>query len=602
MGSNFTIFESAISALGLNSQAISVAANNIANVNTPGYSRQTVNVESRGAAIVGGVELGFGAQLSSVSSVVDRFTEVRLREAESRNGYSESQSEVLFQLEQEFNELNGNGLSDSITNFLNSFQELSTDPESRTARLNVLNQAGIVTDKFNSLSNRLTDAREQIDASITSTVDRINILTSEIADLNTQIKNFADGGALSLRDQRTQKVRELSQYTDVSAIETSDGTFQVYAANGRQLVNGAYTGTLSTQVNTNNDNLLDIYFQLGSETPSNITSSLSNGKLAGLINVRDNTISGYQDQLDEMAYEMATEVNLIHRSGYNLEGNTLIEFFDEDVLSSEEAVGTSLATELRDSNGAHLGIQVGDVISISGDVGGSAIGALSLTVTASTTLDDIAAFTQAALRTIADGDLTETAAVQADGSIQITSDGSNAINNLQLTITGKTNFINAFDFPAAVAGGGATGSSDTLVVGTIDNAASLISLDSAISGFPDRIAASDTAGNVPGGNAVASALGDLLDTPITFTSGNSSFTQFYGNLLGQVGSDSQSRQSEALFNNDVLRQTEIQRERISGVSVEEEQLNLLKFQAAFTAASQLVAIAKDVFDTLANLG
>lgn len=127
------------------------------------------------------------------------------------------------------------------------------------------------------------------------------------------------------------------------------------------------------------------------------------------------------------------------------------------------AGGATLATALRNSAGASLGLTVGTSLSITGAVGGTLIAAAPLVVNAGTTLTNIAAAIQAALRSVADGDLTETATVQADGSIRVTSDGSNAITNLQISVPGNTLANNAFRFPVSVAGGGITGDSEDLL-------------------------------------------------------------------------------------------------------------------------------------------
>ncbi|MBP9127852.1 MAG: flagellar hook-basal body complex protein [Elusimicrobia bacterium] len=127
------------------------------------------------------------------------------------------------------------------------------------------------------------------------------------------------------------------------------------------------------------------------------------------------------------------------------------------------AGGTTLASDLRNSAGAALGLAVGTSVSISGSVGGTLMAAAPIVVNAGTTLANIAAAIQAALRGVADGDLTETATVQADGSIRVTSDAANAITNLQLSVPGNTLANNAFQFPLSIAGGGATGDSEDLL-------------------------------------------------------------------------------------------------------------------------------------------
>lgn len=143
-----------------------------------------------------------------------------------------------------------------------------------------------------------------------------------------------------------------------------------------------------------------------------------------------------------------------------LDGN---EIFTGNIAT---AAGSSLATSLKNSNSIGLGLAIGDTIDISGAVGGVDMAGQTLTITATTDLDDIATAIQTALRSVADGDLTETASVQPDGSIRVTSDSGNDITDLQLTVSGKTFFNTAFDFADTISGGGATDDSDALQTGT----------------------------------------------------------------------------------------------------------------------------------------
>ncbi|EKD42164.1 MAG: hypothetical protein ACD_73C00294G0002 [uncultured bacterium] len=198
------------------------------------------------------------------------------------------------------------------------------------------------------------------------------------------------------------------------------------------------------------------------------------------------------------------------------------------------------------------------------------------------------------------GDGTETVTVQADGSLRVTA-GATAISGLTMSITGKATFNTAFTFPTPIAIAG-TGDSDTLTAGASSHAASLISLDSAVDGTPDSIAASDSSADLPGGNAIAISLAGLQSDLLSFSSGTTTFAGFYGDLLANIGSDSRSAQNKSEFAQSVFQQAELQRERISGVSLEEEQLNLIKYQTAFQAASRLVSVAADILKTLVELG
>ncbi len=464
---NFNIFETAVSALNANSKALSVSAQNIANANTPGYSRQRVVIQANQAQVIGGLEFGRGASVTNVERVFNNFAELRLRDTASMQSESRLSSESLSQVSTLFNELNNEGLSSYLTNLFNSFQDIANDPQASGPRQDALSKAAILIDRFHSLSQGLKDVRSSIDDQIGDRIDKINTLASEIYELNQRIDQSQD--ALTLKDQRNQKLKELSELTDVSTVENESGLFQVYIANGMLLVSESGTATLSTLPDGANAGLVDILYTPQSGAAStDISSRFQKGALKGLLDVRDTTIPGYQSDLDELAYRLSGAVNTLHLTGYDLDGNTNQRFF------------TNLATST--------------------------------------------------------------------------------------------------------------------------DAAASISLDPVVDGFPRAIAASGVAGSVPGANDLALQLAALKSSSVAFTAGSTTFGAFYGNLIAQVGSDNRSAQASSQFADDIYLQAYSQREQISGVSMDEEQANLIKYQAAFQAASRLVSIANNLLDTLVNLG
>ncbi|MBF0492341.1 MAG: flagellar hook-associated protein FlgK [Deltaproteobacteria bacterium] len=464
---DFNVFETAISALNANAKALSVASQNIANANTPGYSRQRVVIQSNESQIVGGIEIGRGASVTSVERVVDNFAELRLRDTSSTQSESKVTSDSIAQAGTLFNELSSDGLSTYLSNFFSSFQDVANDPQASGARQDLLSKASIMVDRFHSLSQGLKDIRTSLDTQIKDNVDKINTLAQDIYKLNQKINDAPD--ALTLKDERNAKVQELSGLTDVSTVENGSGTFQVYIANGMLLVNDTGTATLSTLPNAGNAGLSDINFTPSPGAAStNISSRFQTGAIKGLMDVRDTNIPAYQSNLDELAYRLSGAVNTLHTTGYDLDGNHNQRFF--------------------------------------------------------------------------------------------------------------TNLASSTDAAASIA------------------------LDPVVDGHPRAIAASGSSGGVPGGNDMALQLSALSSSNVAFGSGSTTFGAFYGNLLAQVGSDGKSAQSNAQFSDDVFQQAQAQRDQISGVSMDEEQTNLLKYQAAFQAASRLVSIASTLFDTLINLG
>ncbi|MBX7147967.1 flagellar hook-associated protein FlgK [bacterium] len=594
MGSNFTVFQSAVTALTANSQALSVTSQNISNINTPGYSRQTVSFETRQPQTIGTIELGLGVQIGSILRSVDSFAELRLQEANSDNGYQKSVSENLQALEAIFNEINTAGLSQFMSDFFNAFHEVSSDPESIASRLGVLGKADVLSQHFHTLSEGLDNAKEFIDTSINDSVAAINDLLRQISDLSVSINSTNDEAGLVLKDQRGQKLQELAHYLDISSIETSDGTFQVYTANGIQMVNGSTYATVATAVNIDNENQLDVTIAIGNNsTPVDLTNKISNGYLSGLISVRDDSILSYQRQIDELAFELSRQVNLIHQGGYALDGTTNLDFFD-DVLTNYADTNEKL-TQLRNSSGDRLDIGIGDTISIGGTVGVTAISG-TLNVDKFTTLGDLASYVQTRLRAAGDG--TETAVIQSDGSILVTA-GASAITGLTFSISGNSAFNSVFTYPTPIAIAG-TGDSGGLVTAT--GVAESIGVSSDVEGAPAKLAAAGSSSELPGGNSNALDLVALQSSNIDLSTGSTNFTSFYGNLLAQIGSETSSAKHSLEFTDGVLQQAQLDRERTSGVSLEEEQINLVKFQAAFQAASQLINVASKLLEILSNLG
>ncbi len=589
---NFTVFATAITALRSNTTALSVVSNNIANINTPGYSRQTVSLTANQTQTFGGEQIGRGVNVTDIARSYSNFADLRVRSAVQSQGFQNAVFRNVRQIESVFNELDSGGLAEAMTHFFDGFDEIANDPQSINARQNVLNQARTMVNSFHSLSQHLVDDRELIDGDVQDIVTKINTLSSEIHDLTIRI-NAALGEPNSLKDQRIQKVKELAQYIDVNCVETSDNDFQVYVAQGILLVSGIQQSTLSTQVDDTNSGLRNVLLSVGAGTGTDITSRINGGELQGLINVRDDIIPEYQERLDHLAYKLATEVNKLHAVGYDLDGDTSNDFFTDLSVS---ATGTDLATELRRTDGTTLGIEAGDTISIGGNVGATALAA-TISVTSSTTLADIASSLQVALR--AAGNNTETVTVLSDGSLRVTS-GAAAITSLALSISGNTTFNTAYTFSTPIAGGGGTGdSADVSVEG--DESAASIALSSDVDGSPRNIAAASTSGTVPGGNANALLLAALKAGNVTFRTGSDTLQKYYGNLLAQIGADSAGYQSQSDFADSVVRQAEVERERISGVAIEEEQLDLVKYQAAFQAASRLVGVAADLLQSLIQI-
>lgn len=327
----YGMFNVARTALITQQKALDVTANNIANVNTEGYSRQRVTLEQNEPVRYEGGTLSTGVQARrEIQRVYDRFLNAQIADAESQSGRWDAELESLEKAELMFDEVSGYGLNDALSTFWNSWQELANNPDGYTERATLIADTQNLTDVFNSLSEGLGNVQADSDLSVIGAVDDVNTLTREIAQLNLEIAKVEVGGfsANEFRDQRDMRLKELSSLIDVNSFEDADGFLTITTANGNTLVDRTSSWTLTTHENTEGHQ--DVFWVSSTGTEKNLTDDISTGKLKGWIEVRDTTIPDYLSQLDDMAATIASEVNGLHTTGLTLEtapNDTGIAFF-----------------------------------------------------------------------------------------------------------------------------------------------------------------------------------------------------------------------------------------------------------------------------------
>ncbi|HZS49146.1 MAG TPA: flagellar hook-associated protein FlgK [Blastocatellia bacterium] len=312
----------ALSALQASTLGLATANHNISNVNTPGYSRQQINLTENPATTTVNGSVGNGVKVESITAFRDRFIEARLNQETSSQGRYSSLSSGLQQLEGIFNETTGDGLSASMDQFFNAFSALANNPEAASARSVVVDDGKALAQEFNARAGRLQTLQQQTDQSVADTVTSINNLASQIAVLNRKIAGAEVGSdtANDLRDQRGAAITQLSQLVDVSSIEDSTGAVQVTIGGGHTLVAGSKADQLVTGQDANGLTTLN----LGG---SDITGQITNGQLAGLLTTRDGAIPQAMSSLNDLAALITSKVNAQHEQGTGLDGSTGIDFF-----------------------------------------------------------------------------------------------------------------------------------------------------------------------------------------------------------------------------------------------------------------------------------
>lgn len=311
----------ALSGLVAEQGAIAATTNNVANVNTPGYSRQQAILVSNDPVVLAPLTFGTGVNLQSIESVRDPLLESQIQQqTQSQSQYS-AQSAALQQTQVNFTTSNAD-IGTSISNFFASINQLSTNPSDLSLRQGVLTAAGDLAGSFNSTANNLTAQQTSLDLNVVNQVGQINQFTQQIAALNQQIGNLQDAGesAGSLVDQRTQAIDQLSALVDVNVIP-SGNSLTLTTANGAPLVAGNQSYQLQTQALPSG--LHDI-FSAGND----ITNQITSGSLGGTLQVRDQQIPSIQSQLDTLAGTLATAVNTVQAGGFDLNGNAGTNLFN----------------------------------------------------------------------------------------------------------------------------------------------------------------------------------------------------------------------------------------------------------------------------------
>ncbi|MFN8009146.1 MAG: flagellar hook-associated protein FlgK [Terriglobia bacterium] len=314
MGTLFGGFEIGRKSLNAQQLALQVTSNNIANINTPGYSRQTAVLEDGNPIQTKIGQVGTGVEVRNIESVRDRFLELRVAQETQKNSQQQAASDSLSQIESVLG-IGNNGLQDAVSNFFNSFSTLANNPESIPLRNNVLSSAQNLTDVFHEYSTQLSDIQQNVNASIKDAVTQINSLASRIADLNGQIVSAEATGAeaATSRDQRNELLRQLAELVDAHSYEAEDGSLSVTIAGGQPLVTAGFVQPLAASSTPP----LGL-FQIKSGA-NDITSKISGGKLAGWLQVRDQLIPGYLSDLDTLAGNLINQVNTLHQAGTDLQ-------------------------------------------------------------------------------------------------------------------------------------------------------------------------------------------------------------------------------------------------------------------------------------------
>lgn len=343
LSGTFFGLNTALRGLFAQQKGINTTAHNVANANTPGYSRQQVILETSSPFPVpslnkpgGAGQLGTGVNVAEIRRVRDAFLDHQLRAENGSLGRFEEQWKTLSQVETIFMEPTETGLSTILDQFWSAWEDLSNNAENSPIRTTLKELSKTLADTFNHLNSQLNTIINDINEITSIRLQEINTYAEQIANLNSQIAAIQIAGDQpnDLKDRRDALMDELSKLVDFSYKEDLSGVVTI-ELNGVPLVGKNEDGSFCHKLGFLNDNPLTIYC-LNDSDMSATEISVSNGQLRGLSDARD-LVESYLGNLNSYARTMADEINQLHQEGYDLNGNPGEDFF---IVEPDNAAAT----------------------------------------------------------------------------------------------------------------------------------------------------------------------------------------------------------------------------------------------------------------------
>lgn len=568
---------------------LEVTSHNIANVNTPGFSRQTPVYEAQTPSVNDGFMMGRGVTLENIARDTNVYVEAQLAGEKSSLASAEEMKQHMQILEGLFSEDSTASLSKMLAEFWNHWQDLSDNPAGASERIALYEQSRLIAGQFKDLHAGLRNLNTDLTRSLELGLTDVNTLTKEIARLNREIVSTeAISSANDSRDARTRLVAELSEYMNVQSFEQPSGVLTVVGPKGCVMVQGDRSYTLEM----GGDDGDRVLLRGAGKTVTDITDYVDNGRLGGQLEMRDRHLAKFRMDLDAVVGELVWAVNSVHSQGvgldlfqpgevltgaYSTDGQLGDLPFGERITFSENALTLWIEDRSDPQNPTHAEFSF-----------------------------DLSGFnTDTQLSDLADGMNNQMAAAGVGG---VTFDGSGS----RITVTAD----------AAHAFGFSDDSSNLLAALGINvffegRGAASIDVSERLAAHKEEIAAARiTAGGVyaQGDNVNALAVADLQFTAVnvaqwTFdrqsgasrSTAHISIEEAYHSLLGNIGIASGSIERSCEFSENLVNQLSTIRDGISGVSLDEEMTRIIQFEHAFAAAGKLISSADEMMQTLLSL-
>ena len=549
-------------ALSINQRAMQTVGHNIANQETEGFSRQQVH---SGTAAPDPTGVGGGAKAQPTSRVYDKFVQRKILQENPRSGMFKSRGEFLQKIEIIFSETEGNGLHQALNEFWNSWSQLSNQPESESARIQVRERSDVLARRFRGMHSQLDGLRNEINGRLVATINKVNELGQKVAELNRQIISYESGqrNANDMRDARNQAIEELSELVDVNSFENPNGRVTVIIGRDWTLVEGNNRYQLEGKMKGGELGMLRIDGVSINDNRRDLTRIFREGEMSEMLRMRDDTIVSYQHNLDEIAFNLAGQVNKIHATGTGINSAT-------DMMKSTFGLNSTALSQplpfLKDGIfQLHLVDPHNEILE-------------TYEIEIQAGIDTLPDIVQRLNQTISDPGLLQ-ASIEADGSmlLQSASDYKFIFGEDQSSITQVLGLNSFFD--------------------TLKGAED-IQLSEHIRENTNNISTGKDL--IPGDNRVALEIAKLQTRP-TMRDETMTFDEYYNGVLTGMGLKIQRNKTEQAQQESMVRQFKEIRSSISSVNMDEELTDMMQYQKAYEASARFINTVDRMMETVIKM-
>jgi flagellar hook-associated protein 1 len=554
-------------ALAVQQAALQTTSNNVSNAGNANYTREVATVSAApDEQLQPGVSIGTGVDLTSISRQIDEALQARINGAISDSSSASTSSNYLGQLQSTINALgtSGSTLSSQLTTFFSGWSSLANDPTDDGARQVVVQNGVALASYIQTLGTQLTSLQSTVNQTVANQASSADTLATDIATLNGQIvtaQSGATGSANGLLDERDADVLQLSQYMNVQTVTQPDGSMNVYVGS-EPLVTATTSNGIGVQQQSVNGEVQNVVVFKNNNSNIQITS----GSMAGLNNT-ESEISSVVGQLNTITGSLITQVNQLTASGQGTTGVTSVTATNpvtDPTAALSSATSGLPSTPTTGSFVVHVtntstGLTTSTLVHVDENGTGT-----------DTTLDSLTADLNG---------IANVSATDADGTLAINSSGSDE----QITFSDDTSgTLAALGINTFFTGKDST---DIAVNSTVQNNLSLVTA---------------AQNGESADNTTALALSNLGDTAQTGLAGQS-INQAYEAMVNDVATQTATATADATSTAQVVTTLQDQRQNLSGVSIDEETVNLMQEQNAYQAAARVITTVNTMMTDLMNL-